>query len=221
MMLNEKRSMAWRSGASSSTISRKSPPIGAGPTTRITSLSLDRQRVEGIEDGAVPRHVAHVDVVVDHRRHFGDGEQPALRAHLHRHGAGADAAEDLPRQAFGHHAARRRVQHQRRGVGGGEPVVQPVEPEVRDRRHIDQHFRDHHEQDREDEELAGQTEPRRRPARPVFGSSAGAMSGAVFCVMAVSRSQPNQRSRFKMRRTQLVVKRGVKKVMAARFPISV
>ena len=40
-MLNEKRSMAWRSGASSITISRKSPPIGAGPTTRITSLSLD------------------------------------------------------------------------------------------------------------------------------------------------------------------------------------
>ena len=33
--------MAWRSGASSSTISRKSPPIGAGPTTRMTSLSLD------------------------------------------------------------------------------------------------------------------------------------------------------------------------------------
>ena len=44
-------------------------------------------------------------------------------------GAGADAAENLPRQALGHHAARRRVQHQRRGVGGGEPVVQPVQPE--------------------------------------------------------------------------------------------
>ena len=96
-----------------------------------------------------------------------DGEQPALRAHLHGDRAGADAAEDLPRQALGHHAARRRIEHQRRGVGGGEPVVQPVEPEIGDRRHIDQHFRDHHEQDREDEELAGQPErSARRPARP-------------------------------------------------------
>ena len=41
MMLIENRRMAWRSGASSSTISRKSPPIGAGPTTRMTSWSLD------------------------------------------------------------------------------------------------------------------------------------------------------------------------------------
>ena len=37
--LTEKRSIAFRSGPISSTISTKSPPIGAGPTARSTSLS--------------------------------------------------------------------------------------------------------------------------------------------------------------------------------------
>jgi hypothetical protein len=44
---------------------------------------------------------------------------------------------------------------------GGEAVLQPVEAEVGDRRHIDQHLGDHHEQDGEDEELARQPETRR------------------------------------------------------------
>ena len=37
--LTEKRSIAWRSGPISITISTKSPPIGAGPTARSTSES--------------------------------------------------------------------------------------------------------------------------------------------------------------------------------------
>ena len=41
-MRPEKSSIALRSGASSSTISTNSPPIGAGPTTRITSASLEK-----------------------------------------------------------------------------------------------------------------------------------------------------------------------------------
>ena len=40
-MLTEKPSMALRNGTSSTMISMNSPPIGAGPTTRITSLSVD------------------------------------------------------------------------------------------------------------------------------------------------------------------------------------
>jgi hypothetical protein len=39
-MRMEKSTIALRSGASSSTISTKSPPMGAGPTTRITSASV-------------------------------------------------------------------------------------------------------------------------------------------------------------------------------------
>ena len=100
-MLVEKRSIAWRSGASSITISRKSPPIGAGPTTRMTSLSLHNSVSNASTMARCHGHVAHVDVVMDLRRHVGDREQAALRAHLHRHRARADAAENLPRQVSG------------------------------------------------------------------------------------------------------------------------
>ena len=48
-MLPEKRHIALRSGASSRTISTKSPPIGAGPTTRMTSSGLQNsQRLERV-----------------------------------------------------------------------------------------------------------------------------------------------------------------------------
>ena len=93
--------------------------------------------------------------------------------------------EDLPRQALRHHAARRGVEHQRGGMGGGQPVVQPVEAEIRDRRHVDQHFRDHHEQDREHEQLAGQAEAqsracrRRRAARPFARVRLGRATSAL------------------------------------------
>ena len=38
----EKSTIALRSGASSATISTNSPPMGAGPTTRITSVSAQK-----------------------------------------------------------------------------------------------------------------------------------------------------------------------------------
>ena len=45
------------------------------------------------------------------------------------------------------------LEHERGGVGSGKPVVEPVHPVGGDRGHIDQHNRDHHEKDRETEEL--------------------------------------------------------------------
>ena len=68
------------------------------------------------------RQVAHVDVLVQRVRDFGDRQQPALVADLHRDRLGADAVEDLARQALRHHAARRGVEHERRRVRGGEAV---------------------------------------------------------------------------------------------------
>ena len=50
-MLTENVHIALRSGASSIMISMKSPPIGAGPTTRMTSPGLhDQQRLERVDD---------------------------------------------------------------------------------------------------------------------------------------------------------------------------
>ena len=68
--------------------------------------------------------------------------------------------QDLLGETLRHHAARRGIEHQRGGVRGGEPVVEPVEPEIGDRRHVDQNFRHHHEQDGEEQQLAGQADAR-------------------------------------------------------------
>ena len=107
----------------------------------------EQQRVEGVHDGAPPGDAAHVDILRDALDGTVRGsEHAALVAHLDRQRARADALQDLLGEAFRHHAAGRGIEHQRGGVRGGEPVVQPVEPEIGDRRHIDQDFRQHHEQ---------------------------------------------------------------------------
>jgi hypothetical protein len=112
------------------------------------------ERVEGLDDGAVPRHVAHVDLVRDRPSHrIRSREQAPLMAGLEGNRVRADALEDLARDRVRDHAARRGLEHQRRGIGGRQPVAQPIEPEVGDRRHVDQHFRDHHERERENEKL--------------------------------------------------------------------
>src|SRR5262249_17724721 len=42
-----------------------------------------------------------------------------------------------------------------------ETILQPDDPEIGDRWHIDQHFRDHHEKNRKDEEFGRKPEARR------------------------------------------------------------
>ena len=66
-----------------------------------------------------------------------------------------------PRQRIRHHAERRRIEHQRRRVGRGDAVVEPVDPEVGDRGHIEQDGRDHHQGDGQQQQLAGQAKPTR------------------------------------------------------------
>ena len=152
-MLREKRNIAARSGPSSITISTKSPPFGAGPTTRMMSLSEQKNSVSNAShDGAQHRGVAQVDVVVDRVRHVVDGEQPALVAHLHRDRLGAEVVEDLLHHGFGELRlllVGLGVEHERDGARDRDAVGQPGEAEIGDRGHVDQHFGDHHEQDRE------------------------------------------------------------------------
>jgi hypothetical protein len=124
------------------------------------TLLVGQHRLESVDDGIEGVDVAHVEVVGDRRRRIANREQTPLRASFHGDGAGADAVENLLGQAFGHHAIRGGVEYQSRGVGAGQPVVEPHQPVQRDRRHIDQHFRDHHEQDREDEEFSGKPKAR-------------------------------------------------------------
>ena len=72
---------------------------------------------------------------------------------------------------------------------GGEAVGQPHDAKVRDRRNVDHHFRDHHEQGGEHQELAGKAKPppRRGGAAggdgvPCEGLSCALSAGALICV---------------------------------------
>ena len=94
--------------------------------------------------------------------------------------------EDLPRQRIRHHAGGRRIQHQRRGVGRRQPVVQPVHPEIRDRGHVDQHSRDHHQRNRQQQQLAGQAEPARTAAALLVGWSSVADTISALISRAVT-----------------------------------
>ncbi|MGY3287936.1 hypothetical protein ACVWWP_001003 [Bradyrhizobium sp. LM3.6] len=101
------------------------------------------------------RHVAQIDVVLDGGRQIVAGEQTALLAHLDGDGAGIDAFQDLARQRIGNHAERSCIEYQRRRVGRRHAVVQPVDPEVGDGRHVEQDGRDHHQGNSEQQQLAG------------------------------------------------------------------
>ena len=64
---NEKRSIALRSGASSSDDLDEVAAHGRRPDDAHHVVVGAEERLEGIDDGAVPGHVAHVDVVIDRR----------------------------------------------------------------------------------------------------------------------------------------------------------
>jgi hypothetical protein len=74
-------------------------------------------------------------------------------ARLERNRVRADALENLTRDRFRDRAAGRGLEHERGGIGGGEPVAEPVQPKVGDRGDVDQHLRDHHERQRENQKL--------------------------------------------------------------------
>ena len=135
------------------------PAAGRGSDHADRLVAAFQHDFEGIDDRRPHRHGAHVDVVVDRRRQIGAGEQPALLPHLDGDRARADAAQDLPRQRIRHHAERRGIQHQGGGVGRRQPVVQPVDPEIGDRGHVDQQSRDHDQGNGQQQQLAGQAKP--------------------------------------------------------------
>ena len=160
----EARTSSARSGPSSITISMNSAPGGALPhDAHDIAVGAEQQRLQRRPDGARrvstragrPRDGSACGMSLTRK-------QLALVAHFDRDHLGADAVENLL-----HHLGRQvdlvalgclRVEHERNGARDREPVGEPVQPEIRDRRHIDQHFRDHHEQDREQQKLAREAE---------------------------------------------------------------
>ncbi len=61
-----------------------------------------------------------------------------------------------------HHSGGGGIQHQRRGIGGRQAVIEPVHPEVGDRRHVDQEPGDHRPGNRQQQSLPDS--PSRRSA---------------------------------------------------------
>ncbi len=136
-------------------------------------VGADDQCGKRIPDGTHRCRFAQIDVVMNFMRQVAGGEQLALIAGFDRHHLGAQAVENLLHDVLGKleffRLAQRVgffaacVEHDRDRARHGEAIGEPVQAEVRDRRHIDQHFRDHHEQNREEQKLARQTKARGAP----------------------------------------------------------
>ena len=104
--------------------------------------------------------------MVDRRRQVGAGQQATLLTHLDGNGTRTDAAEDLTRQRIRHHARRRGIQHERRGIRRRQTIIQPVHSEIGDRRHVDENFGDQDKRDRQQQQFSGQAKaPPQRQAR--------------------------------------------------------
>jgi hypothetical protein len=176
------------------------------------AVLAEQQRLEGFDDRRHHRQIAHVDVLADLLSDVAGGEHPALLVDPHRHHVGADAFEQLLRQALHHHVFRRFLEHDRRRMGGGQAVVEPSDPEAGDRGDVEDYLRQHDGHDGEAEQLAGQPQPR-APAR--------GGSGALVRVLALGGlakhesiqpliSQPRRRNQTMMRLSSGLVKRPVK-----------
>ena len=137
---------------------------GPNHAHRVARLAGE-QGIERVDDGPPPGNLPHVDVLRDRGRHIGRRKQSALIPHFHRHRASADALENLVRKAFGDHTAWRGIEHKRSRMCRRKPVVQPIQSKICDRRHINQNFRHHHEQNGEQQQLSGEADAQcsRRP----------------------------------------------------------
>ena len=143
------------------------------------AVGAEEQRLQRLPHGAHRRGIAQVDVVMDRVRHVVDGEQLALVAHLDRDRLGAEIVENVLDHLVGQlelvlvgivripRLVLVGVEHDRDGARDRDAVGQKRQAEIRDRGNIDQHFRQHHEQDREQQQLARQPEARRLRARAV------------------------------------------------------
>ena len=126
-------------------------------------VAAQQQGVERAEDRPDHRHVADVDVLADLFFDVDGGEHPALLVDPHRQHAGADAVEQALGEAARYHVlgwllVGGPLEHQRRRVGGRQPVGQVGDPEVRDRRDVEHDHRHHGRDGGQREQLARQAE---------------------------------------------------------------
>ena len=97
---------------------------------------------------------------------IGRQHQAPLARALDRDALDLRRAQELVAQHRRDRAARHRIAGKRREVRGIDPVVQPVDAKIRQRRHEDQDFGQHHEETGQDQKLARQSEPAGMRAGP-------------------------------------------------------
>ncbi len=174
-MLSPCRTITARSGASGSTISMKSSAPGPlSPRMRRVRLppakkTLSASPISPAREPSSPtmprpgcflRSWTRID---DHRRLW---RQHHAAAAIPLDGDGLDLrrGQQVRAQHLRHLAARQRLGGKRRQPRRRQPVVQPVDAVVGDRRHEDQHFRQHHERRRQHQQLERQAEA--QPLQP-------------------------------------------------------
>ena len=191
--MREKRYIACRSGASSITTSMNCPPPGAGPTTRIAWLPVSSMVSK---DLTIADHTVSVRMSMSWSIASGRSALASRRRCCPILIATARAPTLLRicrASESGTMPERRRIQHQRRGAGRRDAVVEPVHAEIGDRRHVDHQAGDHDQRNGEQQQLAGQAEPARAAWRPRrLRWSAGRRSlTRIFALITLLRARPD------------------------------
>ena len=107
--------------------------MGAGPTTRITSLSAQNS-VSKASMMARCQDMSRTSMSWSMAGGMSEAASSRRCWPIFIATARAPMLSRICRATVsGHHAVRRGLEHERRGVGGGEPVIEPVQAEIRDR----------------------------------------------------------------------------------------
>ncbi len=110
--------------------------------------------LETVQDGRPGGDFGHVDNEVHLARHIAHGDQAAPRAFVEGNRESTGRAQQFFLKTRGDGVGFRK--HRGRDTCRGQPVGEPGVPKIRDRRHIDEDFREHHEKHRHQQEFARQ-----------------------------------------------------------------
>ena len=116
------------------------------------------QRMKGRDDRAPVRGVSQVKALVNLAGHVGGGQETTHVLGLQHDGLGADAAQDGRFQFVGQGARRRRLEDKSGRGGCSQTVTEPGVAKIRDRGDIDRDFRQHDEDQKQNEKTVGQSE---------------------------------------------------------------
>jgi hypothetical protein len=118
-------------------------------------VAAEDERVEGVPDRAESREVGYVVFAVDRGGHVDAGDHPGGILAADDDGLRPGRHQRLALHGAGQLDILKSVDHDGRRRHGVQAVLQPANAHIGDGRHEDQHFGQHHEGDRQQQQFAG------------------------------------------------------------------